>query len=147
MNFKHLIILSIVTIVTVGCTTDITSNQTDTPTPTTVTSPVAEAGSFQDAEHSTQGRVSVITEEGKSYLEFDQNFKTDNGPDLFVILHRSEIPPVSDIQEKDYVSIAALENINGTQRYALPDDLNLPDFKSVAIWCRQFNTTFGYAVL
>ncbi|MDP5339563.1 MAG: DM13 domain-containing protein [Nodularia sp. (in: cyanobacteria)] len=149
MKFQHLVILGIVTIISVGCTTEVTSNKTDTQTPTatTVASPVAEARNFQAAEHPTQGKVSVITEAGKPYLEFDQNFKTDNGPDLFVILHRSATPPVSGIQEKDYVSIAALQKINGTQRYALPDNVNLADFKSVAIWCRQFNATFGYASL
>ncbi|MEA5513006.1 DM13 domain-containing protein [Nodularia sp. UHCC 0506] len=149
MKFKHLVILSIATMITAGCATEVTSNETDTQTPiaTTLASPVAESGNFQAAEHPTQGKVSVVKEAGKSYLEFDQNFQTDNGPDLFVILHRSATPPVSGIQEKDYVSIAALQNISGTQRYAVPDNVNLADFKSVAIWCRQFNATFGYASL
>ncbi|MBE9198461.1 MULTISPECIES: DM13 domain-containing protein [unclassified Nodularia (in: cyanobacteria)] len=149
MKFKHLIIVGIVAMITVGCATEVTSNEADTPTSTatTVASSVAKSGNFQAAEHPTQGKVSVITEAGKRYLEFDQSFKTDHGPDLFVILHRSSVPPVSGIQEKDYVSIAALQKINGTQRYALPDNVNLADFKSVAIWCRQFNATFGYAVL
>ncbi|WP_414544676.1 DM13 domain-containing protein [Nostoc sp. CCY0012] len=149
MKFQHLVILFILTAVTIGCTKEVTSNQpaTQTPTTRTVASPIAEPGNFQAAEHPTQGKVSVITEQGKRYLEFDQNFKTDKGPDLFVILHNSDMPPVSGIQEKDYVNIAPLQKISGTQRYALPDNVNLVNFKSVAIWCRQFNTTFGYAVL
>ncbi|YAF94427.1 MAG: DM13 domain-containing protein [Nodularia sp. CChRGM 3473] len=149
MKFQQLVILAIIAIITIGCTTEVTSNQPNTPTPvaTTVASPVAKSGNFQAAEHPTQGKVNVITEQGKRYLEFDQNFKTDQGPDLFVILHRSDAPPVSGIKEKDYVNIAPLQKVTGTQRYALPDNVNLADFKSVAIWCRQFNATFGYAVL
>ncbi|RCJ42710.1 electron transfer flavoprotein [Nostoc minutum NIES-26] len=146
MKFKHLAILSIIIFATLntGCTEKITSNQTQTQTPNTK---AVANGNFKAREHPTQGKVSVITEKGKRYLEFDQNFKTDNGPDLFVILHRSDAPPVNGIQEKDYVNIAPLQKISGTQRYVLPDNVKLAEFKSVAIWCRQFNATFGYAVL
>ncbi|NJL10535.1 MAG: DM13 domain-containing protein [Calothrix sp. SM1_7_51] len=91
--------------------------------------------------------VKLVTENGKRYLEFDKNFKTDKGPDLFVILHKNATLPNSGIKEKDYVSIARLQATNGNQRYAIPNNVNLADFRSVAIWCRQFNATFGFATL
>ncbi|MGH1395636.1 MAG: DM13 domain-containing protein [Trichormus sp.] len=146
MKWKHLVILAMVTSVTLGCTREVSSNQVDNQTATT-TSQTAQPGNFQAGEHPTQGKVSVVTEQGKQYLEFDQNFKTDNGPDLFVILHTSNAPPVSGIKEKDYVSIAPLQKISGNQRYALPANVKLENYKSVAIWCRKFNATFGYAPL
>jgi Electron transfer DM13 len=43
--------------------------------------------------------------------------------------------------------LAPLTNFTGAQRYPIPDDLNLAEFKSAAIWCRQFNATFGAAAL
>lgn len=147
MKWQHLFILAIVTSVTLGCTREVSSNQVDNQTPTTTTNQTAQPGNFQAAEHPTQGKVSIITQQGKQYLEFDQNFKTDNGPDLFVILHTSNAPPVSGIKEKDYVSIAPLQKISGNQRYALPASVKLENYKSVAIWCRKFNATFGYAPL
>ncbi|MBW4645386.1 MAG: DM13 domain-containing protein [Goleter apudmare HA4340-LM2] len=150
MKFRTLVIVGIIATVSFSCAKETTSNQTDTQTQsvTNTASPVvAEPGAFKPGEHPTQGKVSVVTEQGKSYLEFDGNFKTDNGPDLFVILHRSDAPPISGIKEKDYVSIARLQKTSGNQRYALPDNVKLGDFKSVAIWCRQFNATFGYATL
>ncbi|MEA5505236.1 DM13 domain-containing protein [Halotia wernerae UHCC 0503] len=149
MKFKYLAVLAIATVFTVGLTKQVSSNQpaTQTPVASLFAASMAESGKFQAGEHPTQGTVNVITEQGKRYLEFDQNFKTNAGPDLFVILHRSDAPPVAGIKEKDYVSIAPLKKINGTQRYALPDNLKLAEFKSVAIWCRQFNATFGYASL
>jgi hypothetical protein len=88
-----------------------------------------------------------VTENGKRYLELDEAFKTDNGPDLFVILYRSEKPPIYGIKEKNYVSISRLQKVSGTQRYGIPAGVNLADFGSVAIWCRQFNATFGFAPL
>ncbi|UKO96503.1 DM13 domain-containing protein [Nostoc sp. UHCC 0870] len=149
MQWKHLVILAIVTTVTIGCTREESSNQVDTQTSTTTTatSPSAKAGNFQNGGHPTKGKVTVVTEQGKQYLEFDQNFKTDNGPDLFVILHNSDAPPISGIKEKDYVTLAPLQKISGNQRYALTTNIKLANYKSVAIWCRKFNTTFGYATL
>ncbi len=144
MKCKFLIIIGCVAVLTIGC-----SNQTvtQTPTATTVTSADVKPGKFQAGEHPTQGQVTVLKEAGKNYLEFDQNFQTNKGPDLYVILSRSEKPPVSGIKEKDYISIARLQKTSGNQRYALPNNINLQEFKSVAIWCRKFNVTFGYAVL
>lgn len=156
MKFKHLAILAITTILTISCAKEATSNQTGTQMqPTTLAStPVAQmtqksanSGSFKAAEHPTQGKVSIVTEKGKRFLEFDQTFKSDSGPDLYVILHRSDAPPQYGIKQKDYVSIARLQKTSGTQRYNIPDNVNLADFRSVAVWCRKFNATFGYAPL
>ncbi|MEA5564445.1 DM13 domain-containing protein [Anabaena sp. UHCC 0399] len=147
MKWKKLVILAIITTVAMGCTREVSSNQVDTQTSTTATRPSAKAGNFQAGEHPTQGKLTVVTEQGKQYLEFDQDFKTDKGPDLFVILHTSDAPPVSGIKEKDYVTLAPLQKISGNQRYALPNNIKLANYKSVAIWCRKFNATFGYATL
>jgi Electron transfer DM13 len=151
MKFKYLAILCLATLLTVSCAREINQSQqqaqTTTSPVTQKTQTVAEAGTFKAAEHPTTGTVRVITEQQKRFLEFDSSFKTDNGPDLFVILHRSDAPPESGVKEKDYVRIARLQKTSGTQRYAVPENVNLADFKSVAIWCRAFNATFGYAPL
>ncbi|MBD2773616.1 DM13 domain-containing protein [Iningainema tapete] len=151
MKFKYLAVLSIATLLTVGCATEVVSQQPvqETQPATSVTKTIAmrssQAGSFRGAEHPTQGKARIITENGKRYLEFDQSFKSNNGPDLFVILHRSDAPPTYGVKKQDYISIARLQKTSGTQRYALPNNVNLANFKSVAIWCRRFNATFGYA--
>lgn len=149
MKFKHLAVLGIAALLTIGCAREVSSNQSDVQLSpaTTVATNATPSGSFKAGEHPTQGTVSIATENGKLYLELDQNFKSDDGPDLFVILHRSDAPPVYGIQNKDYVSIARLQKTSGAQRYAVPDNVKLADFKSVAIWCRKFNATFGYAPL
>jgi Electron transfer DM13 len=146
MQYRHLAMLGLVAFLSLGCTNQ-AATQTPTTAATTVDSAKAKTGQFQAGEHPTQGQVSVVKEQEKNYLEFDQNFKTDKGPDLYVILYRGEKPPISGIKEKDYVSIARLQNTSGNQRYALPNNIKLAEFKSVAIWCRQFNATFGYAAL
>ncbi|WP_353931753.1 DM13 domain-containing protein [Okeanomitos corallinicola TIOX110] len=155
MKFPHLAIFTLVTLLTVSCAKEVTStpanNQTTTENQTesltTVAAAVGKSTNFQTLEHKTQGKLTVTNENGTNYLQFDQSFKTDNGPDLFVVLYRGDVPPESGIKEKDYISVAALQKIKGSQRYALPQNVKLANFKSVAIWCRKFNATFGYASL
>jgi hypothetical protein len=105
------------------------------------------AGRFVKAEHPTQGTAMLVTEAGKSYLTFDKTFKTDSGPDLYVILYRTSQPPIQGIKEQNYVSVAKLQKVSGAQRYAIPQTVKPENFSSVAIWCRKFNATFGYASL
>ncbi|MEM7727430.1 MAG: DM13 domain-containing protein [Cyanobacteria bacterium P01_A01_bin.45] len=151
MRLKHLVIVGFA-ILSVGCNEQI-SEQQNNPSPdnntvaTSVSGNVIQSGSFQKAEYSIQGSVKVISDNGKNYLEFDQNFQTDSGPDLLVILHRDASLPNKGIQEQDYVNIAPLKSTNGTQRYEVPTNVDLTNFKSVAVWCRKFNTTFGFAPL
>lgn len=108
---------------------------------------IAKSGAFIAAEHPTQGTARIVNENGKRYLEFDQAFKSDMGPDLHVILHSDNTLPKGGLKEKDYTVISRLQKVSGTQRYAIPNNINLANYRSVAIWCRMFNATFGYAPL
>lgn len=104
------------------------------------------SGSFVTVEqdHPTLGKAQIVRENGRRYLEFTQDFTTATGPDVQVILHRNGSIPVKP-KEADYIIVAALKNIEGAQRYELPNDVDINSFKSVGIWCRKFNVTFGYA--
>ena len=104
------------------------------------------SGDFVDVEHPTQGQASIIKEGNNRYLELNSDFQSDRGPDLKVILHRAETVDLK-LEEGDYISLGALQEFSGNQRYAIPDDIDLSEYNSVAIWCEQFNATFGYAPL
>lgn len=115
---------------------------------------VLRSGSFVSGEHPTTGTIRIVKQNNQRQLELDAAFNTStSGPDLFVILHRSPDvigstqPPAFSIKEGDYVLLAPLKNYSGAQTYPIPDNLDLEQFKSVAIWCRQFNATFGSARL
>jgi hypothetical protein len=115
---------------------------------------VLSSGSFVAGEHPTQGTVRITNQSGKRVLELDQTFETStSGPDLVVILHRSPdvigstTPPAFPINEGDYVLLAPLKSYSGAQSYDIPDSVNLEEYQSAAIWCRQFNATFGAATL
>lgn len=152
MKFKYVAVLGIVALLSVGCTNvesqqSETQPQAETVAETPAAGSVQSSGTFIDAGYSTKGTASIITENGKKYIQLDNQFKSDNGPDLFVILHKDDKLPNTGIKEADYTSIAPLKSTNGAQKYEIPENVDVANFKSVAIWCRRFNATFGYAVL
>lgn len=138
-----------------------TPGMIDTPVHSTISPLISQAnsstlksGAFVSGEHETKGSVKIIQAQGKRYIELGQDFSTfEMGPDLVVILHRSNNvigttqPPAYALNAKDYVIIAPLKNFKGLQRYEIGNTINLDEYKSVGIWCRKFNATFGAATL
>ncbi|NJR53053.1 MAG: electron transfer flavoprotein [Leptolyngbyaceae cyanobacterium CSU_1_3] len=106
---------------------------------------IVKSGAFVKAEHPTTGTAKIVMANGKRYLELNSAFKTDAGPDLYVLLHRSSKPESYDAQ--NYVSLGRLMKVSGQQRYEIPPNVDLQTMRSAVIWCRQFNATFGYASL
>lgn len=105
------------------------------------------SGSFVSSEQPTQGMFRIVMANRQRYLELGQTFKTNNGPDLHVILYRTDAPPISGLRPQDYIILGRLQKVNGAQRYAIPANVNLANYRAAAIWCRRFNATFGYGKL
>ncbi|MDV3347670.1 DM13 domain-containing protein [Leptothoe sp. LEGE 181152] len=97
-----------------------------------------------DQAKDTTGTARIVEKDGQRILEFDGAFDTARGPDVQVVLYKGDSVPVS-IDEADYVVIGDLKSFEGSQGYVLPADINLAEYGSVAIWCAEFNVTFGYA--
>jgi Electron transfer DM13 len=169
MKLGNLLILSAASLIVVSCVGQVSKNQgvvnasvpiSSTPAKSLTKSVISQntaamkLGTFVSGEHKTQGTVSITTKDGKSILELGQSFKTSNsGPDLVVILHRSDNVigstqgPSYPLNKRDYVILAPLQKYSGVQSYTIPNNINLADYKSVAILCRKYNATFGAAKL
>jgi hypothetical protein len=106
---------------------------------------VLASGDFEKSEHPTSGAAQIVMQNGKKYLKFDSSFQSNSGPDLFVILHRQDSP--KSYAKANYVSLGRLKKVSGQQMYAIPNGVNITKFKSVVIWCKKFNATFGFAPL
>jgi hypothetical protein len=104
------------------------------------------SGNFVNQEKATSGKAKIVNINGKRYLEFDKTFRTGNGPDVKIILHRNSSIPLN-IREGNYITLGRIKSFNGKQRYAIPNNVNLANYKSVGIWCEEFNATFGFASL
>ncbi len=106
--------------------------------------PIA-SGRFVASEHPTTGMATVVMIKGQNYLKFDRTFKSDDGPDLYVVLHRESTP--KDYKKDNYVNLGRLQKVAGSQMYAIPDGTDLSTFKTAVIWCQRFSATFGFANL
>ena len=146
MNYKNLVAVGIASLLTVGSLAAV--NQSASQAQMMGPQTAIASGNFMAGEKPTEGKVSIISENGKRYVVLDRAFKTsDQGPDLEVILYRSTTPPQTGLKSENYVSLGKLRQFSGAQRYQIPDNVKLADYKSVAIWCHKFNATFGYATL
>ncbi len=93
-----------------------------------------------DSIHTAQGIAKVISlDDGTSVLRLE-DFKSTNGPDLYVYL-------ATDEKATDFVNLGRLKANNGNQNYDIPDGTDLSKYDSVLIWCKQFSVLFGNAEL
>jgi hypothetical protein len=110
------------------------------------TTTVVSKGDFSriDAIHYARGTAIVgIGSDGKKFLRF-QNFTSAQGPDLRVYLGKN--PDGSQLEENG-LNLGPLPATDGSYNMALPDDLDLTQYKSVVIWCEAFSVMFSVASL
>jgi Electron transfer DM13 len=131
-----------------------TTQMSNSDRPLRLAAATIKSGQFVRGEQQTRGGVSIITKNGRSFLQLDSAFKTSSqGPDLVVVLHRSRNilgttrSPNYPLKGGNYIVLAPLRKYRGAQRYAIPANINLANYRSAAIWCRKFNATFGVASL
>lgn len=107
-----------------------------------------QSGSFLSAEKPTTGTAKIVTENGQRYLILDEAFSTsEQGPDLHILLDTTDKPPQQYQNLDNAVNLGKLQKYSGMQRYPIPANINLANYKSVVIWCQMANATFGYAPL
>jgi len=117
------------------------------------TSKDSRSGKFVSVAFPVSGQATLLTDGDKNILELDENFKTPSGPDLRIVFHKAPdlssvaAPPNFGIDEADYVVIEKLKSNSGKQRYEIPKDTKLQNFKSVAVWCAKMNKTYGFVTL
>ncbi len=104
-------------------------------------------GSFRDVAHPTSGSVTVVKDGDKPHLLLSGDFKTDSGPALEIIFYSESTVPTKIEGKGEYFRLAKLRKVRGSDRYALPENFELGKYQSVAIWCEEFDVTFGYAPL
>ena len=112
------------------------------------TKPVA-SGTFipanpSDPIHWGRGKVSVY--ERAVFLEPD--FEVGPGP-AFHVYHvpKAGIRKNSDLGDAMFVDLGGLRAFKGSQRYAIPAGVDLKNYQSVIIWCRQFSVLISPADL
>lgn len=97
-----------------------------------------------DPIHHGSGRVSVY--EQAVFLEPD--FEVGPGPRYHVYLvPRESVRRSADVTGTMYVDLGRLRAFQGSQRYPVPDGVDLRQYPSVVIWCEAFSVLISPADL
>lgn len=101
-----------------------------------------------DGLHKGEGKaLIVLLPDGQRFLRFE-GFKVTNGPDVYVYLSGHAAPRDSvQLHQGAAFEIGRLKGNIGDQNYALPAEVDLSKFKSVAIYCKRFSVIFSTAEL
>lgn len=107
-------------------------------------------GTFRDADpvHKGEGDALIYRLEDGSHVVRFENFRSTNGPDLFVWLTTTANPQSSDaVTAGETLSLGALKGNVGNQNYEVPANADVGAYMSVVIWCRAFGVLFAAADL
>ena len=87
--------------------------------------------------HPASGTVRIVETDGTKYVRYE-NFKTINGPDIYVYLSK-------DLQAKEFVSLGRVKATEGNFNYKIPAGTDLSQYHYVLTWCKQFGVLFNSA--
>ncbi len=87
--------------------------------------------------HPAEGTVELIDSLDGKIVRYE-NFKTINGPDLFVYLSK-------DLEGKEFISLGEIRATEGSVNYTVPSGVDISEYKYVMTWCKQFGVLFNYA--
>jgi hypothetical protein len=107
-------------------------------------------GSFVDRTHPGSGTAVVLTNgrESQRFLRLEDNFETDNGPDLNVYLVAGvDAESDSGLFDDDAIDLGDLKGNIGAQNYELGPEIDLDVYNTVVIWCVRFGVAFTVADL
>jgi hypothetical protein len=107
-------------------------------------------GRLHGEAHQTSGRATVYkAADGTEYLRLS-DFSTSNGPDVHVVLGRSDDANLKQEIVKgplDNIELGDLKGNQGDQNYDVPASVDLRQYDAVVIYCERFHAVFGVAKL
>ena len=107
------------------------------------------AGVFRDGDpaHIGSGLLKIlIAADGQTILRLE-NLKVKPGPDLYVYLAKDPDPLFPEDVTAAFVSLGDLKGQTGNQNYVVPKDIDLSDWRSVAVWCEAYKVLFAVATI
>ena len=99
------------------------SSQTEESQQTTEPKELARAEVIGNTLHPASGTVRLVEADGKTYVRYE-NFKTINGPDIYVYLSK-------DLDATDFVSLGRVRATEGNINYEIPADVDPSEYRYV----------------
>ncbi len=112
-------------------------------------SEISATGNFihanpSDPIHYGQGSLTLYSD----LLHLENDFKVGPGPKYHVYLvPNANITPDTAVHKTMFIDLGRLKAFEGSQNYPLPAGIDLKNYKSVVIWCEQFNVLISPANL
>ncbi len=100
---------------------------------------------WTNKQYKISGSWDIVQTDAGQFFVLGDNFKTKSGPDLKLFLIKNSIASVANKEalHEEGTLIAALDKTEGAQRYLIPDNINLAEYKSLAIHCQQYSVVWG----
>jgi hypothetical protein len=94
-------------------------------------------GGFEPGDHPGTGTAVILSDGQQAFVRFEDDFSTDNGPDLYAIAYVGG----------ERIELGVLKGNKGAQNYEVPSSVDPAAIESVAVWCKRFDSTFTTALL
>lgn len=103
------------------------------------------SGSFQTVQVGTSGSVKFVESNGKQTIQIS-NLSTSAAPNLEIYLSKAgSISSSAGIPWS--IKLTALRSPKWSQTYSVPGNIDLSQYRSIAIHCTEYNKLFGSASL
>lgn len=89
--------------------------------------------------HPASGQASLVQVDDTFYIRY-QDFKTIDGPDIFVYLSK-------DKDAREFVNLGKVKATEGNVNYQVPAGVDVAQYKYVLVWCKAFGVLFNSAEL
>src|SRR3989344_5196999 len=89
--------------------------------------------------HPASGTARIVEAGGKTYIRYE-DFKTINGPDLYVYLAK-------DLNAEEFVDLGRLRATEGNVNYEIPAGVGVSEDRYALVWCKAFGVLFNSADL
>jgi len=97
-----------------------------------------------DPVHWGRGKVSAY----QRIVFLEPDFEVGPGPKYHVYLvPKANVRREADVKGEKFVDLGRLRAFKGSQRYEIPDGVDLKDYSSVVIWCEAFGVLISPADL
>ena len=109
---------------------------------------IIASGGWTKRDAAIRGGWRIVAREDGRYIEFDDQFRTRNAPDLKIFLSPRRLDDItSGNATAGAFHVANLNSNRGAQSYRLPDDLDLSAYQSLLIHCEAYEKLWGGAAI
>ncbi len=97
-----------------------------------------------DPVHYGKGGVTVY----ENVLHLGGDFEVGPGPKYHVYLvPKAQVRDSDDVRQTMFIDLGRLRAFKGSQKFPIPDGVDLKKYQSVVIWCEQFGVLISPADL